>query len=287
MTPERPIVRYHGGKWLLADWIIAHFPPHRTYVEAFGGGGSVLLRKPPSHAEVYNDLDGAVVNLFRVLRDPATAEQLRAAVAITPYARAEFVGAYEPTEEPVEWARRCLIRAWMGFGSAGMTRDHRTGFRANTQRQGGQTTAAWNQWPDDAAAFTERLRSVIIEQRPALEVIDQQDDEETLFYCDPPYVFDTRSFPRGASQPFCYRHEMTDDEHCALAERLREAKGMVVLSGYHSPLYDELYQGWRTVERRALADSAHEGRTDRVEVLWINYAAGARLSNQQEQLFAT
>lgn len=286
MKPERPIVRYHGGKWLLGEWIISNFPEHRIYVEAFGGGGSVLLQKPRSHAEVYNDLDGAIVNIFRVLRDPDTAAKLREAVRLTPYARADFVEAYEPTTDPVEWARRSLIRSWMGFGSAGMTRDHRTGFRANTQRQGGQTTAAWVQWPEDAAAFTERLRGVIVDQRPALEVIAQQDDPETLFYLDPPYVFDTRAFPQGASQPFCYRHEMTDDDHRALATTLSSVQGMVILSGYHSPLYDELYGGWRQIERKALADSALHGRTERVEVLWLNEAADTRLSKGQERLFA-
>ncbi len=286
MTPQRPIVRYHGGKWLLGEWIIGHFPEHRIYVEAFGGGGSVLLQKPRSHAEVYNDLDGAVVNLFRVLRDPESAGRLREAVRLTPYARADFQQAYEPTNDPVEWARRSLIRAWMGFGSAGMTRDHRTGFKANTQRQGGQTTAAWVQWPEDAEAFTHRLRGVIVEQRPALEVIAQQDDEETLFYCDPPYVFDTRAFLQGAVQPFCYRHEMTDDDHRALANTLSGIRGMVVLSGYHSPLYDELYTGWRVEERVALADSALHGRTERMEVLWLNQAASSRLAKRQERLFA-
>lgn len=106
MTVSRPALRYLGGKWMLAPWIIQHFPPHQIYVEPFGGAASVLLRKPRVHAEIYNDLDGDVVNLFRVLRDPQAAADLIDRIALTPYSRAEFVASYEPTAEPVEWARR-------------------------------------------------------------------------------------------------------------------------------------------------------------------------------------
>ena len=102
----RPLVRYHGGKWMLAPWIIAHFPPHRTYVEPFGGGGSVLLRKTRSYAEVYNDLGGEIVNLFRVAR--ARGEELARLVELTPFARAEFAESYEPAEDELEEARRLI-----------------------------------------------------------------------------------------------------------------------------------------------------------------------------------
>src|SRR5690606_6837914 len=96
----RPIIRYHGGKWRIAPWIISHFPEHRVYVEPFGGGGSVLLRKPRSYAEVYNDLDGEIVNLFRVARD--CGDELIRSVELTPFARDEFMLAYEETEDPIE-----------------------------------------------------------------------------------------------------------------------------------------------------------------------------------------
>ena len=130
LQPTRPVIRYHGGKWRLAPWIISHFPEHRIYVEPFGGAGSTLIRKRRCYAEIYNDLDSEVVNVFRVLRDPSTAVALREAIELTPFGRAEFEAAYEPTDEPIERARRTIIRAYMGFGSASYNAQHGTGFRS-------------------------------------------------------------------------------------------------------------------------------------------------------------
>mgnify|MGYP000205820787 CR=1 FL=1 len=128
--PSRPVLRWHGGKWLLAPWIIEHFPPHRVYVEPFGGAASVLLRKPRSYGEVYNDLDEDVVNLFRVLRSDRAGELVEA-LRLTPFARREFNDAYAPTDNELELARQLIVRSFMGFDSAGHNRDNgRTGFRA-------------------------------------------------------------------------------------------------------------------------------------------------------------
>jgi DNA adenine methylase len=279
-APKRPVVRYHGGKWLLAQWIIGHFPAHRVYVEPFGGGGSVLLQKDRSYAEVYNDLDMQIVNLFRVLRDETTAAQLCAAVRMTPFSRVEFREAYTNSANTVEQARRTVVRGFMGFGSAAVNRDHRTGFRANSNRSGTTPARDWVNWPDSVPAFVERMRGVVIENKYAAEIITQHDTTETLFYLDPPYPFSTRSLPRGASQPFCYRHEMTDEQHRALAATLHGVAGMVVLSGYPCSLYDdELYPEWHRVERKAFADGASE----RTEVLWLNPAASRRLGARDHQ----
>src|SRR5262245_58814798 len=111
-APRRPVLRYHGGKWRLAPWIIEHFPEHRIYVEPYGGGASVLLRKSRAFAEVYNDLDGDVVNVFRVLRDRASAAALIRAIELTPWARDEFRLSYRPASDPVERARRTIARAF-------------------------------------------------------------------------------------------------------------------------------------------------------------------------------
>lgn len=132
MMPTRPIMRYHGGKWRLAPWIIQHMPPHRVYVEPFGGAASVLLRKPRTYAEVYNDMDGEIVNLFKVARDDS--ERLKHLLELTPFSRDEFAASYEPTSNPIEQARRTVVRSFLGFGSNAHAKA--TGFRANSNRSG-------------------------------------------------------------------------------------------------------------------------------------------------------
>ena len=259
MKPERPILRYHGGKWRLAPWIIAHLPPHRVYVEPFGGGGSVLLRKPRSYAEIYNDLDGEVVNVFRVARDRG--EHLQRALELTPFAREEFALSYTPTDDPVEQARRTMVRSFMGFGSNSHNRA--TGFRANSNRSGTTPAHDWRNYPAAFASVIDRLRGVVIEHRDAVEVMRAHDGTETVHYVDPPYVASTRD--RGHD----YRHELTDADHVALAEQLHRMQGAVVLSGYASALYDDLYADWQRVERHAKADGARP----RIEVLFLSPGA--------------
>lgn len=278
MEPQRPLLRWHGGKWLLAPWIIGHFPRHRIYVEPFGGAASVLLRKAPAYAEVYNDLDADLVNLFRVLRGP-DADRLRKHLALTPFARAEFIAAYEPSDDPVEQARRLIIRSLMGFGNTGAL-GRSTGFRADSNKSGTTPAHDWANYPALLPDIVSRLAGVVIESRDAVSVMRAHDRAETLHYVDPPYVHETRS----GGNPYCakhkYRHELTDADHVALLEALRALKGMVVLSGYPSPLYDQHLDGWLRVERAALADGARE----RIEVLWINQACASAL--ERERVFA-
>lgn len=252
----RPILRYHGGKWRIAPWIVRHLPEHRVYVEPFGGAASVLLRKPRSYAEVYNDLDGEVVNLFRVARDRGA--ELRESLRLTPFSRDEFVASYEPAPDVLEQARRTVIRSFMGFGSNAHNR--KTGFRSNSNRSRSTPAMDWRNYPDALTAIVERLQGVVIENRDALDVIRTHDGDDTLHYVDPPYVHSTRD--RGKD----YAHEMGDDGHADLAETLRSVRGRVVLSGYASGLYDDLYAGWHRIERAALADGARP----RMEVLWLS-----------------
>lgn len=258
MTVHRPVLRWHGGKWRIAPWIIEQMPPHEAYVEPFGGGASVLLRKPRSRLEIYNDLDGEVVNLFAVLRSRPL--DLAEAVALTPFARAEFDLAYEPVADPVERARRMLIRSHMGFGSNAVHR--RSGFRAAGLRAGVLPVHNWSDLPSVIRVVAERVRGVVIEQRPAVDVMAANDGPGVLHYVDPPYVMGTRG-DAGAD----YAHEMSDADHAALLEALAGLRGRVILSGYACPLYDDALRGWRRLERRTLADGARE----RTEVLWMNF----------------
>lgn len=273
MAPPRPVLRWHGGKWMLAPWIISHFPKHRVYVEPFGGAGSVLMRKDRAYAEIWNDLDGDVVNLFRVLRSDE-ADRLVNELRLTPFARAEFAEAYQATEDAVEQARRLVIRSFMGFGSNGHNKA--TGFRANSNRSGTTPAHDWVNYPDSLKMVIDRLSGVTVENRDASAVMAQHDGPDTLHYVDPPYVMATRS-DDGAD----YAHEMDDEDHAALLVFLRGLEGMVILSGYPSASYDEALVGWQRVEREALAD----GASKRTEVLWINPACTHALDAERMPLF--
>lgn len=284
----RPVLRYHGGKFgirgTLADRIIAEFPPHRVYVEAFGGGGSVLMRKPRSYAEVYNDRWDAVVNVFRVLRDPATAAELERRLRLTPFARAEFeqtaAAHIAEVTDPVDLARLTIMRSFMGFASGASNPFYATGFRSNSNRSGTTPAYDWQHYPDHIAGFVDRLQGVVIENRDALAIIPQHDSADTLFYVDPPYVHATRSDKARPQREYVF--ELTDEDHRALAATLRNVKGMVVLSGYDSELYTCLYDGWRQLSFGALAAGARA----RTEVLWFNAAAWERKGHAAGRLFA-
>lgn len=275
VVPNRPVLRWHGGKWVMAPWVISHFPSHQLYAEPFGGAASVLMRKPRARAEIYNDLDETVVNLFRVLRDPLSAGELTRRLRFTPYARAEFEWSYGEPVDAIDKAHRTIVRSFMGFGSDSVTRSCRTGFRAAlTGSADAFPSREWADWPDCVALFTARLAGVLIECRPALEIIDRADAPETLFYLDPPYLLGTRTaMADGRAAVHGYVHEMTDADHAALLDRALRIEGMVVLSGYPSALYDEALAGWQRVERIAMAD----GAKPRTEVLWLNPACAARL----------
>lgn len=260
-TKSRPLLRYHGGKWILAPWIIGHFPEHRVYVEPFGGGASVLLRKPRAYAEVYNDLDTEIVNLFAVARDRG--DELVNTLELTPFARDEYRESFIESADPIEQARRTLIRSHMGFGSNALNRAIKSGFRNNSTRSGTLPAHDWAKLPNTLTNTISRLRGVVVENKPACALIEQMDGPDTLFYCDPPYVPETRSTLMHGNHG--YAHEMTVEQHEELAALLNRVQGMVILSGYPSSLYERLYAGWRRVERPALADGARH----RTEVLWM------------------
>lgn len=260
-----PVVRYPGAKWMLADWIISFLPPHETFVEPFFGSGAVFFNKQPAKSEYINDLDGDIVNLFQVIRDRP--DELAFAVDLTPWSREEYEAAMEASSEPVERARRTLIRHWMSIGSNGGAR-YATGWRHNGLGKGPTThvTKQWDRVPSRILATVKRLKQAQIECRPALEILGRINAPTTLAYVDPPYHPKVRS---GRM----YRTEMFDDaSHVELLEFLLEFRGMVVLSGYAHPLYDDLLSGWERVTRTATAE---QGQT-REEVLWINPLATQR-----------
>lgn len=274
---KRPVLRYHGGKFKLAKWIISHFPPHDAYVECFGGAGSVLMQKVRSGAEVYNDKWDTVVNVFRVLRDPALAARLKELLILTPYSRTEFLQcgelAIQEIVDPVEKARLTILRSFAGFGSAATNAKYATGFRANKRSNNTTCAVDWMNYPSNIDAFVNRLRGVVIENKDYRAIAMQHDSADTLFFLDPPYVQDTRNFVRGNAS---YEHEFIDQDHIDMAAVAKALRGAVIIAGYDCELYQELFKGWRVSRKLALADGARP----RTECLWINPRAAAKLNKQ-------
>jgi len=255
-APKRPALRYYGGKWKLAPWIISYFPEHKNYVEPCGGAASVLLQKPRSPLETYNDLDGNVVNFFRVLRDKP--EELIRKIKLTPWARAEYELSLTMDGDDVERARRFFVVSVMSFNGATDLENGRYGWKIVK----GGVSEAYKLYGKDFDLVVSRLRDVQIENRSALYVIQTYDSLDTLTYFDPPYVVSSRCQDDG------YALEWTDADHANAAELLRACAGYVVVSGYACPLYADLYEhhGWQRVDTMAQTNSGGK----RVESLWLS-----------------
>ena len=263
MRPARPALRYFGGKWRLAPWIISYFPAHTCYVEPLCGAASVFLQKAPAEFEVINDLDGDVVNFFLVLRERL--DEFIAAILATPYSRREFRLAWYPADDPLEQARRFYVRSWQGWGGKGTTRMH-PGWRFQRANQRGKTVVKdWNT-TEHLHAIASRLKQAQIEQGDVIDVIKRYDTSETLFYLDPPYLPDTRS---SRWQTAAYKHEMTVKQHRQLLDVLAGIQGMAILSGYPSELYNKQLIDWRKV--KTTARTANTSNT-KIEVLWLSPA---------------
>lgn len=260
-----PSLRYHGGKYRLSPWIIGHFPPHVTYGELYGGAMGVLLQKPRSPREIYNELDSNVSEIFEVLQDPQMAKRLQELLELTPYSRFEYEKAYLPADDIIERARRTLVRSYFCFASSGANRQRRSGLRRPSYKWKWKTVINdWLGWQKALPHVIDRVKGVFIESRPALQVIPDYDDPDTLYYVDPPYLPDVRF---DANQ---YRHEMTKEDHEELADALNNSKSMVAISGYHSELYDKWYKDWETDETESRINSGTGGGDKKIEVLWMN-----------------
>jgi len=258
---------WYGGKFSHLDWLLPLLPKCHHYCEPFAGSAAVLLNRPPSPIETYNDLDGEVCNFFRVLREQR--DKLAEAIALTPFSREEFSIAcdLDPSQTPFERARRFYTRARQV--RTGLAQTASIGRWANckdTSRAG--MSGVVSRWLGGAEALPEigaRLLRVQIENRPAVDVVRLYDSKETLFYCDPPYVHDTRGDSKA------YVHEMTDDQHGELAESLNQAKGMVAFSNYDCDLINNLYPAKRWRKIVGPERTIHSTKDTRSEVLWVNY----------------
>lgn len=264
--PDAPVAWY-GGKYYLARWIIEHLPAHRVYIEPFGGMANVLLKKQPSEVEIFNDLDGRVVNLFRVLKDRSQLEELKRLAELTPYSREEFAlicNTPEPAD-PIEKALWFFVRCRQARGGIGMSNITPNAWATSTRtrRSMPEPISKYLSALDGLDAVAARFRQVMVEAMPAIELIKKYDGPDVLFYCDPPYLGSTRHAGKAAT----YHVEMDDADHEALLHQLLQCSGSVVLSGYPSSLYDRLLSGWERFERPMKVQFSNSGG-DRTEVLW-------------------
>lgn len=265
-----PPFAYYGGKTTLAERIVDLLPPHRHYVEPFAGSLAVLLAKPRAHFETVNDLDQDLVTFWRVLRDRG--HELATLCALTPHSRSEHALSYDlDVDDDLERARRIWVR--LSQGRAGMLR--RTGWRfyRDAARRTGSMPWTLNAYTDRIWDATERLAGVSLECRPALRVIeDYGQHPSVLLYVDPPYLGTTRHHGNQ------YRHELRGDTaHRELATALHGCAAIVVLSGYPSALYDEIYADWHRIDFAAYTgQGGTKGRSSglRTEVLWANRPLG-------------
>lgn len=268
---------WYGGKFNHLNWLLPLLPQTTHYCELFGGSAAVLINREPALVETYNDLDGAVVNFFRVLRQQP--DDLIRAIGLTPFSREEFeIAASEPQEmlSDIERARRFFVCArQVRTGLAQTASGGRWAHCVLTSRAGmAGAVSRWLGSVDGLAEIAQRLLRVQIEHRPALEVIQRFDSPETLFYCDPPYPHDTRGDGNA------YAYEMTDEQHRELAYVLHQVQGKVAISSYHCALMDELYSDWYYTA--GPMKNCLSVKTPRQEGLWTNYDTGSRVTQNNK-----
>ena len=250
-------LKYPGAKNRIAPWICEHIPAHDVYVEPYAGSLAVFFAKTPARIETLNDLDGDVVNYFKVVREHP--EELGRILDLTPFSRDEYNNAYEVVsdESEIERARKFAVKCWQGFGCGNL---YRNGFRSSQQRTSPHTTKAWRNLPEILIEASERLKNAQIENLPALEIIHRYNTSDVFMYIDPPY-------PHGTRKNYLYRHEMTDADHIELLDSLRQHPGRILISGYDNEIYNDLLKDWGKVAKGTQA----EGGRRRMEVLWMNY----------------
>ena len=259
MSVRTPL-KYPGGKQRIAEWIINQFPEHHSYVEPYFGSGAVLFNKESANIETVNDLDDRVINLFECIKEDA--EKLASIIELTPYSRKIYDLSYtKQCTDKFDMAAQFLIKSWQGHGFR--SNEYKVGWRNDVQgRESAYALRNWNRVPQYILKSVERLKSVQIECRPALELIERQNFKNVLIYADPPYLHETRSGKQ-------YMREMSVKDHVYLLDVLLDHKGPVALSGYDSKLYNETLKGWR--KEKKISNAEYYKGACKIECLWMNY----------------
>ena len=236
---------YIGGKGRMVAKLLRYIPPHKIYVEVFGGGASLLFAKEPSPVEVYNDIDSAVVNFFRVLRDPEKFEEFYKKVYMTPYSREEYnfcANTWQDCEDEIERAYRWFVMVRQDF--AGRLGNSSWGFSVTTSARGmSMVTSAWLSTIEMLPEIHARIMRVQIENDNFRKIIPRYDTDKTFMYLDPPYVPETRKNKKD------YDFEMSLEDHQELIDLILSSRSMFMLSGYRHPIHKKLEDaGWQRID---------------------------------------
>lgn len=271
----KAIIRYPGAKWSLANWIISHFPEEyekMVYLEPFVGSGAVFFNKLPGAVETVNDLNGDIVNLFKVLREYP--EELKQLLLLTPYAREEYDNSFLPCENDIEKARRYIVKTTQAIGAK--LDGSKCGWRNHKQPK----ICKWGNITDTISEAAKRLRGdathlVQIENMDALRLIERYNSDEVLMYLDPPYVRSTRKGGR------LYSHEMTDDEQLQLLEIITRSQAKIVILGYDSEMYNNALCSWYRFQTETRTTSTELVK----EFIWTNFEPPQRQITLFERCF--
>lgn len=264
-TKLRPIIKYPGSKWNIANWIIDNIPKHHTYLEPYFGSGAVFFTKRPSDIETINDKDELIYSLFKTVRD--NPEELVNLIALTPFSRKEYDESFNDGQfTEVERLRRFLIQCWQGHGFR--TTGTKVGWKNDVQgREQMYAAYNWYRLPEWIMQIVDRLKQCQIENQPAIKLIKRYNYPNVFIYADPTYLLSTRT----AKQ---YKYEMTEEEHEELLTTLLDHKGSIMISGYKSDMYNEYLKGWNKKKKKTTAEYGLK----RVEYIWCNYEIDNQIS---------
>jgi DNA adenine methylase len=267
MKTIRPVFKCHGGKYYLVQWIISHFPENHvemTYVEPFCGGANILLNKEKSKIEIINDLDVNIVDIYRALRDEP--KEFIRRLNLCKYCEDTFNRAIKKSSTPfgdyLDHAINEFVLRRMSRG--GMKK----AFACSNRTRGGQPgdVNAWMTAIKNLPFLSERLQEVYVLNKTAIEVIQAFNNPNTMIYCDPPYLHETRV------SKAVYSSEMNTDDHIELSHTLNNFSGKVIISGYASPLYKRLYKGWNVEKKKIVNHSSQQkSKENKTEIIWKNY----------------
>jgi len=261
MATISPLI-WFGGKGKQAEYIISKMPPHKVYVEPFGGAAHVISQKPRVNHEVYNDIDGIVVNF--IMQSIENTEELIRRCSQLPYSRElyEKWRREKLPRDPLERAVRFFYLNRSAISKGNAEEVPKTGWRHSTKSSQNPAMGYVNAC-QKIRQFADRMRGVMIENLDWREIIEKYDSEEALFYVDPPYIGREKYYAGG----------FTLEDHYELGQMLNRCKAKVIISYYDDPILHEIYKGWH-IERYNTYKQVVGGKNlgaETEELLIMNY----------------